>query len=122
MKEWSDFIPLLSPKAFKDFAPDEFHSYVRSLNQPREVRSRTLIGTKKKVPLPYTIRITAKGSLVIRVNRKPKCLTRDEVDQIAREAKLPMNEIWLKVLNKKSGITVVREITEKTDDAIKKIK
>ena len=39
---------LLSPKRFNEFNPDEYYSYVKSLNKPKEVKVRKPAKPRKK--------------------------------------------------------------------------
>jgi len=102
MKE--DWIPLLSPCAFELFTAEAFKVYVRGLNTPRRVKRTAAV---KKTPPPFAWRVNAKGTLVITIRRKPKWLTRAEVDGIAAAAKIDSRLVWLKVMAKKSAILIM---------------
>ncbi len=90
-------IPLLSPKAFADYSPEEYLTYVRSL----------YVEPPKPAPLAeYAVRLNAKGTPVITVRRKPKHLTSAEVQSIAEELGLSLQFCWLMILKKKISIKV----------------
>lgn len=96
------WIPLLSPRSLDQYTAHEYKDYVKSLYfKPPPAKS-----TEIKLKLPFTWRLNAKGTLCLKVNRKPKWLSREEIDQIARESKIPASKVWLKVCAKKSGIRI----------------
>jgi uncharacterized protein (DUF2141 family) len=99
-------IPLLSgTKAFDDMSAEEFKAHVCSLYWKPAPKA-----SAKKETLPFVVRRNKKGTLCIRVNRRPKWLTRDEVDGIAKSTKTPANEVWIKV--KKAKIEIVANATK----------
>lgn len=113
-EEW---IPLLSVKPMKDFTPEDYKAYVRGLlNRP--VKKIKAIKLKK----PFKWSLTKKGNLSVSVTRKPKWLTRAEVDQISAESGFPENEVWLKVTSKRGGVSVydseeqAREVMKQTEE------
>lgn len=106
-------IPLLAD-AFESYSPESFKAHVRSLFVKRGAGGAKR-GTKKK-PKPYVVSRTKKGGFVLKVNRKPKWLSREEVDQIALENNIPLNEIWLRVLKKKVK-EPIRISTQAEEDA-----
>lgn len=88
-------------RAFRDFAPKEFREHVRGLFfKPVRPKRESV----KKAPKPFTWRVNQKGTLCLRVNREPKWMTREEVEAIAKEAKLPLATVWNKAFGKKSKI------------------
>lgn len=91
-------VPLLSPKQFADFSPPEFHAYVKSLYREPE----------RKEPSPYSAYLNKKGTLVLRVSRKPKLLLTKEVDQIALAVGWKKQQTWLAIRQK--GIEVKRSL------------
>jgi hypothetical protein len=100
----SDLIPLLGPRPFSDFTPEEYKTYVRSLYEKAAKKEKTIKLKKKQEPFVW--KLTPKGNLSLKVNRDPKWLSREEIEQIVRESKLPANEVWLKVLDKRSSIRI----------------
>ena len=93
------FVPLLSGRPLSAFTPGEFKEHVRSLKKI----------PAKKVRKPdrgFNFNVNKKGTLVIRISRKPKWLSREEIDEIAAKTKIPAREVWIKVMAKKSGISV----------------
>jgi len=81
--------PLLSPKPFTEFTPQEFRDYVISLHKaPPKKRD-------------FTVRLNKKGTIVLRINREPKFLLRSEVDEMARELGLSLQLTWSEVAKRK---------------------
>jgi hypothetical protein len=90
-------IPLLSPKVFSEFTPEEFRDYVTSLYQEPE---------RATPPANYNVRVNRKGTPVIRVNRSPKFLTQAEVTDIAQQINWSYQKLWLHLRKKKMEIKV----------------
>lgn len=88
-------IPLLSPKTFVLYSPQEYHTYIKSLYREPP---------KPPPPADYTVWTNAKGTPVIRINRKPKFLTSAEVTAIAADLGRTLQDTWLLVLKKKIEI------------------
>lgn len=113
-------IPLLSPKHLNSFSPEEYKAYVRSLYDKPEKR-RLGIRLKKKKP-EFAWKKTPAGNISITINRRPKWLSREEIEQIVKESALPANEVWLHVLNPKKMIRVsTREEEERIMKSIEEI-
>lgn len=90
---------MLSVKRLSEFSPEEFKNYVRSLYFKK-------VKTKVKKPLvDFRWSLTKTGKLSIRVNRRPKWLSRNEVDQIGAESGRPA-EAWIYVSAKKNKIRI----------------
>lgn len=107
---------LLSRKPFNQYTPEDYKEYVRSLYKPRKVRpARSLIKKAKKPVRPFVFSLNKKRTLLLRVNRKPKWLTREEVDSIAAATGLPLSEVWVKVLKKKTKNPIVISTQEEQD-------
>jgi hypothetical protein len=87
-------IPLLSPKPFGEYSPEEFRTYVQSLYK-EPVRS---------VPKEFSASLTKKGTLTLRVTRDPKFLEPKEVDAIAESIGWTKQETWLAVIKRKITI------------------
>lgn len=102
-----DLIPLLSPKHIKEFTPQSYLAYLRSLwIDPATTRKAV-----KKGPVQYlTGTITKKGSLVIRCKRDPKQVTRAEVDKLRADLELSWLQVWAAL--RKRDIEVVDKITK----------
>jgi len=93
----AEFIPLLSPKPFAEFTPEEYQAYIRSLY---------IEPPKPPPPADFSARLNAKGNPVITVRRKPKWLTSAEVDVIACELGLPLQQVWVLLLKRKIELKV----------------
>jgi hypothetical protein len=96
--------PLLSVRRLTDFTASDFKAYVRGLFARHVVKSRQKKGIR--LVKPFTFSVNKKGTLVLRVNRRPKWLSSDEIDGIAEATGLASNVVWLRVLRKASGIIV----------------
>lgn len=91
-------IPLLSPKPFADYTPEEYQAYVTSLHKlPVPKKS----AKKKAVPKDVTVRLNAKGTPVITIKRKPKYVTHAEADALAAELKWTRQALWAHLRKKK---------------------
>lgn len=97
MTDLFKYIPLLSVKPLNEWTPTDYKIYIESL-YAKPVKNKTALKKEKK---PFTFRLNKKGGLVLQVNRRPKWLTRDEVDGIAKATGLPLNDVWVKVLKRK---------------------
>ena len=97
MKE-EEKIPLLSPKPFGEYSPEEFRQHVKGLNYVKPKRVST---SKRKVVPEVSWKRNLKGTLVIRVKRKPQVITQSEFDSLAKESGEPMNELWLRLAKRK---------------------
>ena len=84
--------PLLSPKPFSAFEPEEFKSFVESLYQAPPPKKE------------YSVTLNAKGNLVVRISRAPKYLTRDEVTLISKELGVTFQSLWMHLRGKKIEI------------------
>jgi len=96
MKNNNDHIPLLAPKSIYDYDPAEYMAYVESLyrdHRKPKVIKREFLASKTK-----------KGTVVIRISRKPKWITRDEIDILAAELAMPKSDMFLLVLKRKIEI------------------
>ncbi len=92
-----EYVPLLSPKPFSEFSPEEFQEYVRSLYVEPE---------RPPPPADFSVRLNQKGTPVITVRRKPKWLTASEVQGIALDLGLPLQTLWILILRRKIEIRV----------------
>jgi hypothetical protein len=90
-----EFIPLLSPKPFREYSPEEYLTYVRSLYREPE---------RKAPPAEFSVSLNAKGTPTIRIRRTPKYLTAEEVGAAAAEIGWPLQKFWLNCVKKKIEI------------------
>ena len=102
-------IPLLSVKAFNEFTPAEFKAHVKLLFFKKEKK-----GAEIKVKKPFTWNRNKKGTLILRVNRKPKWITEEEFTQIAHESGEPLNLLFLMLKKKEVEVS-----TQMQQDKIK---
>lgn len=86
-------IPLLSPKPFAEYSPQEYKDYVISLYREPE---------KAAPPAAFTVWVNKKGTPVIRFNRKEKFLTSAEVGEIAAELGWTLQATWVMLRKKKT--------------------
>lgn len=91
--------PLLA-RAFGELTPEEFHVHVRSLYVAPPVRLP---------PAEVAVRLNEKGNPVITVRRNPKVITRAEAEQLALDAGLSLQAMWLALSARKIQITVPRK-------------
>lgn len=97
-------IPLLSSRKFSEFSPAEFKSHVHGLFYKPVPRKAP---PKKKKPLePIVWRLNKKGTLVLKINRKPKWISPEEIKKLSVDSGIEESLIWTKVGAKKSGIEV----------------
>jgi len=93
MESSKSHIPLLAPKPIAEFTPEDYMAYVESLY---------IDWRKPKVPKrEFLASRTKKGTIVIRISRKPKWITRAEIDVLAGEMGLPKSEMFLLVCKRK---------------------
>lgn len=95
---------LLSPKALKDFSPQAFMSYIRSLE----------IIPPKKEPKWLSFTRNKKGTPIITCRRKPKWVLKSEIEALAKEHGIPQNEMWEMFRKRKIDI----RSTEQSDKMI----
>jgi hypothetical protein len=100
-----DFIPLLSGRSLSEFRPLEFLEYVKSLNGTQGHKRLAKMKAKKS-PKEFSWSLNKKGTLLLRVRRSPKFLTRAEIAQIAAESGVPENIVFLKVKNSTAEIEI----------------
>jgi hypothetical protein len=79
---------LLAPKGFLQFEPEEFHSYVKSLNRPRTS------GAEKKAQSERKVRVKRKkkGGLSVVTSRRPKYITESEISAISANPSLNISK------------------------------
>lgn len=90
------WIPLLAPKALRDFAATEFKNYVRGLYYKKPKKKSP---AKRKTPLKaYSARLNPKGTLVLTIRtRDPKWISREEIAEIAATLGIEERLVYLKV-------------------------
>jgi hypothetical protein len=82
---------MIAPKAFGEFTPDEFLTYVREMQfRPREA------GAKSTGVTGLTVRRLKSGKLSVRRTkaRTFEYVTHAELEQLAREAGTTQTELW----------------------------
>lgn len=109
------WIDLLSVRSIADLTPEEFKLWVIGLKQQGKGRKTKTIRLKKKRP-PFSWKLTPKGRLSVTVTRSPKWISREELDQIAKESGFPENIVWTTVLHKKrKGANTIRLSSEEKE-------
>jgi hypothetical protein len=89
-KETDAMLKLLSPRRLNEFTAEEFHSYIKSLNKPKEY-----VSTKKdQRELKVRVKRKKDGTLSIVTKRSPPYVTEKEFDLIAIESGVPKNELY----------------------------
>ena len=73
---------LLTSRPLVEFTSEEFFDLTRSYYEAPAVKSE------------ISSRINAHGTLVISTKRKPKWITRTEIDRIAATLARPVSDIW----------------------------
>lgn len=94
-------IPLLSPKPFGDYSPEEFRSYVQSLHREPP---------KAAPPTEYSVSVNKKGTVTFRIRREPKWLTSAEVSELAQECGMRLQDMWLLCLKREIEIRVPKKV------------
>jgi hypothetical protein len=94
-------IPLLSPKAFSEFTPEEYKDYVISLHKAPPA---------KPIPAAVTWSLTKTGKPSVRIKRQPKFVTATEVGEGALSLGVTYQELWMHLRKKKIEIKVT-EVT-----------
>lgn len=108
-------LPLIAPKHFSQFTPEEFQSHVKAMYELRQK------GSKPKKPSfaeGITLSRTKKGALSVRVSKTKRAFnyaTEQEVTALAKGYGFPMSEVW-NLLKKK------KFIISRTADEAKAIK
>lgn len=97
------YIPLLSKKSIHEMTPEEYKAHVIGLHWKPE-RKKRIIAKKKK---EFSFRLTAKGSLSIRINRESKVLTQEELATIVVGSGKTMDEVLAYIKKTKGKISVV---------------
>jgi len=91
----TEHVPLISPKPFSEYEAKEYRDYVRSLY--REPKNK-----EGKVIHDVSFRINDKGTYIVTIrNRKPKWISKEEINILAKGAGVPQNKVWQRVREKK---------------------
>lgn len=98
--------PLISPKPFQEYSPEEYHRYVSEMYELRQKGSKPKVA---KVAAGISLSLTKKGKLSIRCSRKFKYITDAEMAALAKEKELPINQIWLAFKAKDFIMTKTKE-------------
>ena len=90
---------LISQIPFESHTPESWMSFVKGL---KVITPESEKKERKKAP-PYVASLSEKtGKLCIRFHKdRKKWLLRNEVDTIAKDLSLPLNEVWNEVMIKK---------------------
>lgn len=91
----------LLSRAIDSFSPAEYREFIRSLYKKWERRKPRAAVSKKK---PFIAKRTKTGKLQLKVNRDPRWLSEEEMQQISEATQIPLNEIFLKM--QKDGVVV----------------
>jgi len=90
---------LLSGKSLSSFEATEYKEYVRGLKiEPPPKKTRV------RVSLPFKWKFTKTGQLSVTFNKRlrPKpWLSREEIEQIAKECGWATNTVWVSLCNRK---------------------
>lgn len=89
-------VPLLSPKHISKYDAAEYMEYVKSLYIDPNAN--------KPIPREFNASRTKKGSIVIRIKRDPKYITKEEIKILAKELDLPQSEMFLLIKKRKIGV------------------
>lgn len=94
-------IALLSQRILKDFSPPEFKAWVKSLFYVKVKKASV-----RKAAAPFSWSLTKKGNLSIRMRRKPKWISRAEIEAVAKESGKSQAEVWNYCTSKKQGMRI----------------
>lgn len=93
--------PLIGPKHFSEYSPEEWLAYVKSLKiEPKAASSGLFFSWTKK------------GKPSLRVTRKPPVVTQEEIEVLARENNCPISELYI-IAKKKCSVLKTEEKKEK---------
>lgn len=101
--------PLLSPKPFGDFTPQEFFEYVKGLYKVPIKKGPKPKPVKAK-PLELEIKFNRKGHIHVTCRRSWKWVTMLELEHFGVVLKVPINELFLLV--KKRNYVVCKDAAE----------
>jgi len=104
--------PLLSPKEFAAYAPEEFQNYVRSLFRDPKIKLRRKLPQAPKPPKlsKCGIRVNTKGTVILTTKRKPKWVSREQLESFAGEQGLKLIPLWNLAVEK--GFEVLKSESE----------
>ncbi len=102
---------LMAPKHISEFTPEEYKQYVKDLNfHPPKKKSKSV--KKKRALAPLVWRLNKKGTLILKINRTPKWISREEIAQIAKDSGIEERLIYIKIGAKNSKIAISTEEAE----------
>lgn len=92
-------LPLIAPKHFRDFTPEEFQAHVNSMYEDPAAKRAAKSRSPKKPSCAegITLSRTKKGALSVRISSKKRALryvTRKEIEDLAKSLEAPMSEVW----------------------------
>lgn len=114
-------VPLISPKSFSEYSPEEYQQYVMSMYALR------VKGTKPKKPTyaeGLAVSRTKKGSLSIRLSKAKRAFAyvlRSELDALAKGNGFLASEVWNAFKEKKFIIAETRMDAERIYAEVKNI-
>lgn len=106
---------LVAHKHISGFSPDEYRDYVKSLRdiykteQEAKKEKRKLAVVKKPTGVVEGInfRFNKKGTGILTCRRKPKWITPEEIETLARHHGTKLNFMWMLIRDK--AITILKD-------------
>ena len=94
---------MIAPLSFGEHSPESWIAFVRSLK----------IEPTRKAEVPPKAKLTKKGkvSLTLPRGREPKWILFSELETLAGETKIPMNELYNEA--KKKGLLIIKTALKK---------
>ncbi len=88
-------LPLIAPKSYRDFSPEEYHQHVTEMFEMRKKGGKPV---KHQGPAEgLSVSRTRKGAVSVKRIKKVRpfaYVTHYEVEALAREAGFPIVEVW----------------------------
>lgn len=106
---------LVAHKHISQFTPDEYRDYVKSLRDvykteqetKKEKRKLALVKKSTSVIEGINYRVNAKGTAIITCRRKPKWISPQEIEVLARHHGTKLNFMWMLIRDK--DITIIKD-------------
>lgn len=98
-------LPLIAPKSFREYSPEEFQTYVKSMYEERRASGRK--PAKKSSAEGISLSRTKKGALSVRISSKKRAIryvTRKEIAALAVEHSASTVEVWNLFVKKEFAI------------------
>lgn len=94
--------PLIAPISIWAHSPDSFKQYVESLRTmfvdhkeaKKERKAKNSTQKVSQFPEGLNLRSNKKGTLILTIRRKPKYITKSEIETLAKLTKTPQNILW----------------------------